>query len=846
MSNIRNGPVIIVSDSPVQSGTGPNNKKKDGETDENNDSMYDYKITAHEILRSTTGEYEVLEFLGRGTFGQVVKCWKRHTNELVAVKISKDHPSYKKQAEIEVNILSLLMEEDSEEYNFVRAIECFSHHNHTCVVFEMLQQNLYDFLRSSKFKPLSLKYVRPILYQVTTTLMKLKQMNLIHSDLKPENIMLVDQERQPFRVKVVDFGSATHTSKAVASSYLQSRYYRAPEIIFGLPFDESIDMWSLGCVAAELFLGWPLYPGPSEYDQISYIIQTEGMPSQSSLHMAAPAKRNRYFKRNVNAFGHEEWALKTPQEYEQETGRSRKEEGSRRYVFNQLDDIAERNFPTNLSGSELMAERVDRSVFIELLKRMLDLDGYKRIKPADVLGHPFFTFTHLSQFYYCPNVHSSIHVMDTVAYYKAQSVSQRNATNNRAQIDTSFAHAYQPSSATNSNHFNKHGVPSSSKYLVQQPPPPSSIPMPPLSWQNTLEDMGYASEDRSPIYRSPCMEPWNKRPPHKCKEDQNRFWNPIPFPKWQFHLNTPSSPNASRMASKDCFGQMKPPGVIFIDDSPVGSCSVISISSSDDDEQLAEQTDIKDMSLMDFKNNHSFIVHTPSPLTKDLEAKKFVPLSQPSVPEDAITADMTGFLLSSSRPKRSRIVPLFHDVKPSNQSQQDLNHIFAPPTFNSNRTVNEQCLSQRNYSPFSSGHLPAASFHHTPNSTQHNCHFQPPVGRRHFEHEVIGHPRYIEHSGSRRHQTQNNSCCFNQYQPQHGAANSNCCGGRCCGGQGSYERPHVPPPNQYVPFPPPHQEMIQPALVHIPQTHAPQPPLNNAPGTACHMSNYTSFTYFRK
>ena len=214
-------PIVIPDDSPANSG-----KKNASNNDDGNDSVYDYKITAHEILRSVTGEYEVLEFLGRGTFGQVVKCWKRHTNELVAVKISKDHPSYKKQAEIEVNILNLLMREDSEEYNFVRAIECFTHRNHTCVVFEMLQQNLYDFLRSTKFKPLPLKYVRPILHQVTTTLLKLKQMRLIHSDLKPENIMLVDHERQPYRVKVVDFGSATHTSKAVASSYLQSRYYR--------------------------------------------------------------------------------------------------------------------------------------------------------------------------------------------------------------------------------------------------------------------------------------------------------------------------------------------------------------------------------------------------------------------------------------------------------------------------------------------------------------------------------------------------------------------------------------------------------------------------------------------
>lgn len=70
---------------------------------------------------------------------------------------------------------------------------------------------------------------------------------------------------------MIDFGSASHVSKTVCNTYLQSRYYRAPEIILGLPFCEAIDMWSLGCVVAELFLGWPLYPGSSEYDQIRYV-----------------------------------------------------------------------------------------------------------------------------------------------------------------------------------------------------------------------------------------------------------------------------------------------------------------------------------------------------------------------------------------------------------------------------------------------------------------------------------------------------------------------------------------------------------------------------------------------
>lgn len=186
----------------------------------------DYTLVQHEVLYSMTNSYEVLEFLGRGTFGQVVKCWKKGTNEIVAIKILKNHPSYARQGQIEVNILSRLSQENADEFNFVRAHECFQHKSHTCLVFEMLEQNLYDFLKQNKFQPLPLKYIRPITQQVLTALLKLKNLGLIHADLKPENIMLVDPVRFPYRVKVIDFGSASHVSKAVCSTYLQSRYYR--------------------------------------------------------------------------------------------------------------------------------------------------------------------------------------------------------------------------------------------------------------------------------------------------------------------------------------------------------------------------------------------------------------------------------------------------------------------------------------------------------------------------------------------------------------------------------------------------------------------------------------------
>lgn len=156
----------------------------------------------------------------------MVKCWKKGTNEIVAIKILKKHPSYARQGQIEVSILTRLSSENADKYNFVRAFECFQHKNHTCLVFEMLEQNLYDFLRQNKFSPLPLFCIRPVVQQVLTALYKLRQLGLIHADLKPENIMLVDPHRQPYRVKVIDFGSASHVSKAVANTYLQSRYYR--------------------------------------------------------------------------------------------------------------------------------------------------------------------------------------------------------------------------------------------------------------------------------------------------------------------------------------------------------------------------------------------------------------------------------------------------------------------------------------------------------------------------------------------------------------------------------------------------------------------------------------------
>ncbi|XP_065318100.1 uncharacterized protein LOC135926233 isoform X2 [Gordionus sp. m RMFG-2023] len=380
--------------------------------------------------QSSTNSYEVLDFLGRGTFGQVVKCWKRGTSEIVAVKILKNQPSYTRQGQIELGILNRLCKPDDENdedacesNNIVRLLEGFIHKGHTCLVFELLETNLYDYLKRRSFEPMSLPEIRCVILQVLVALRRLKKLGLIHADLKPENIMLVDHNRCPLRVKLIDFGSASHSSRVIRTTYLQSRYYRAPEIILGLPFAEGIDMWSLGCVAAELFLGWPLYPGSSEYDQIRFISQTQGLPPQHMLNVAV--KTEQFFCKESNGKYHY-WRMKTSKEYEDTTNIHPNE--TRKYIFNNLDDLVNINASVSLAsataqtddfgpeaGSKLaaMIDRLDRKWFVCMVKRMLALDQESRVNPETALcREPFLVMNHIHP-RYCqhPSIENAVKIL---------------------------------------------------------------------------------------------------------------------------------------------------------------------------------------------------------------------------------------------------------------------------------------------------------------------------------------------------------------------------------------------------------------------------------------------------
>uniref|UniRef100_A0A3Q0RA95 non-specific serine/threonine protein kinase n=1 Tax=Amphilophus citrinellus TaxID=61819 RepID=A0A3Q0RA95_AMPCI len=514
----------------------------------------DYQVVQHEVLCSMKNTYEVLDFLGRGTFGQVVKCWKRGTGEVVAVKILKNHPSYARQGQIEVGILARLSGENADEHNLVRAFECFQHRSHTCLVFEMLEQNLYDFLKQNKFSPLPLKVIRPVLQQVATALKKLKSMGLIHADLKPENIMLVDPVRQPYRVKVIDFGSASHVSKAVCSTYLQSRYYRAPEIILGLPFCEAIDMWSLGCVIAELFLGWPLYPGALEYDQIRYISQTQGLPGEHLLNSGT--KTARFFCKESES-PYAAWRLKATDEHEAETGMKSKE--ARKYIFSCLDDIAHVNLMMNLEGSDLLAEKADRQEFVSLLKKMLLIDAEERIAPAEALSHPFVTMQHLLDFPHSNHVKSCFHIMDVCwtrpSAYEAANRNKgpfiRPVTTTAAGLAPSAASVMHPGIPlqTGSGQFGCNE--SFQQALILCPPTIQGLP------PNTAKPAGYSvrMEASVPLVtQAPSIQPIQIRPGVITQAWSSRAQQ-ILVPTWQQVTSVPPPPTT--MASDTVAGSQR-------------------------------------------------------------------------------------------------------------------------------------------------------------------------------------------------------------------------------------------------------------------------------------------------
>uniref|UniRef100_A0A3P9HS63 dual-specificity kinase n=1 Tax=Oryzias latipes TaxID=8090 RepID=A0A3P9HS63_ORYLA len=259
------------------------------------DDNYDYIVKNGE---KWLDRYEIDSLIGKGSFGQVVKAYDHHEQEWVAIKIIKNKKAFLNQAQIELRLLELMNKHDTEmKYYIVHLKRHFMFRNHLCLVFELLSYNLYDLLRNTNFRGVSLNLTRKFAQQLCTALLFLAtpELSIIHCDLKPENILLCNPKRSA--IKIVDFGSSCQLGQRIYQ-YIQSRFYRSPEVLLGMPYDLAIDMWSLGCILVEMHTGEPLFSGSNEVDQMNKIVEVLGVPPSHMLD-AAPKKNVRLCGRDL-------------------------------------------------------------------------------------------------------------------------------------------------------------------------------------------------------------------------------------------------------------------------------------------------------------------------------------------------------------------------------------------------------------------------------------------------------------------------------------------------------------------------------------------------------------------
>ncbi|XP_044195963.1 homeodomain-interacting protein kinase 2-like [Thunnus albacares] len=333
--------------------------------------------TFTDILLGST--HRIQTFLAEGGFGYVAKCEDTRTKKSVAVKISKNHPTVFHQAQKELAILKSLQTLDPDKCNIIRWNGSFLHEERICLEFELLDQSLFDFMEQRCNQPLPIKELRPVVHQLTTALTHLETVGVIHADIKPENIMIVNRHQQPLSVKLIDFGIACRTSAAGPESCVQTLWYRAPEVILGLAVSEAIDIWSLGLVVVELALGCPLYPAEQEYDLMKFIVETQGQPAEHLLNCGS--RSTSFFHKTSE----QPWRFKSPEEFAAETGYHCEE--TRFFTLSSLDDIEQMAARLMLRDME---EQNELQNLTELVKKMLQLDAHRRIKPAEVLQHSFF------------------------------------------------------------------------------------------------------------------------------------------------------------------------------------------------------------------------------------------------------------------------------------------------------------------------------------------------------------------------------------------------------------------------------------------------------------------------
>lgn len=338
-------------------------------TDNWDDAEGYYRVRIGEVLDN---RYVVANYTGQGVFSTVVRARDQaRGNALVAVKIIRNNEIMHKTGLRELETLKKLNDTDPEDrYHCLRLFRHFFHKQHLCMVLEPLAMNLREVLKKyGKNVGLHIKAVRSYTQQLLLALKLLKKSGILHADIKPDNILVNDNN---LVLKLCDFGSASSVADNDITPYLVSRFYRAPEIILGMPYDYGIDMWSAGCTIYELYTGKILFSGKSNNQMLKFFMDLKGKIPNKIIRKGQ--FKDQHFDQNCNFLSHE---------IDKITEREKVVVVS---VIKPNRDLQQEL----IAGQNLPDDQIRKvSQLKDLLDKVFALDPAKRISLNHALAHPF-------------------------------------------------------------------------------------------------------------------------------------------------------------------------------------------------------------------------------------------------------------------------------------------------------------------------------------------------------------------------------------------------------------------------------------------------------------------------
>ena len=228
--------------------------------------------------------YEVLYSLGKGAFSNVYLCKDHKYNSDVAVKVIRNERRFHKQVKLETEIYELLYTSENYSPFVIKLLKAFEYRKDRFLVFDNYGIDLYNYYKKNMIDSYDLKMFA---YQIVKGLDFLHSFEIIHMDLKPENILVRNKH-----LKIIDLGSSFIEQPNMKKDYVQSRYYRSPDVVFKLRTTTKVDIWSYGCILYEMATRRPLIPAKSTKDLVLYYTHILGYPPKD---MDCFYSKNDYF-----------------------------------------------------------------------------------------------------------------------------------------------------------------------------------------------------------------------------------------------------------------------------------------------------------------------------------------------------------------------------------------------------------------------------------------------------------------------------------------------------------------------------------------------------------------------